>query len=337
MKKLLLTSLFLTSMVGILAANNLDRLKSLKGRWKFSIGDREEWASPDYDDSDWEEIWVPSRWEREGFRGYDGYAWYRKTFDGSDLENEKTIYLRLGYIDDVDEVFVNGHKVGFTGGFPRDFFTAYKARREYRIPSEYLNYEGENVIAVRVYDTIGEGGITSGDVGLYIPYRQVPNSLYLEGMWKIRVDDRDEFANEDYDDSDWENIMVPSNWRSIGLDDLNDFAWYRHQFEIPADLETEGMVMIAGRIDDFDEVFLNGTLIGETNDGRRIGRSRSFAELRVYDIPDGLLKKNGKNTIAVRVEDIGQNGGIYEGPVLILPQKHVSKIVRESSFFWKWD
>lgn len=40
----------------------LDRLKNLRDEWKFSIGDREEWADPNYDDSDWEEIYVPRRW-----------------------------------------------------------------------------------------------------------------------------------------------------------------------------------------------------------------------------------------------------------------------------------
>ena len=62
---------------------DLDRLFSLRADWKFSIGDRQEWADPNYYDSDWEEIYVPRRWERESFNGYDGYAWYRKSFNGN--------------------------------------------------------------------------------------------------------------------------------------------------------------------------------------------------------------------------------------------------------------
>ncbi|MEM7299115.1 MAG: glycoside hydrolase, partial [Bacteroidota bacterium] len=76
---------------------------SLEGDWKFTIGDREEYMLPDYDDSSWEKIEVPSPWENEGFANYNGYAWYRVTFDGRDLEGFYNLILNLGYIDDVHE------------------------------------------------------------------------------------------------------------------------------------------------------------------------------------------------------------------------------------------
>ena len=94
------------------------------------------------------------------------------------------------------------------------------------------------------------------------------------------------------------------------------------------------MTLIGGKIDDFDEIFINGEKIGETNDGRRLGWSRSFSELRVYDIPKGLLKE-GRNVISVRVEDIGDNGGIYEGPVVIIPSKLVTRYTRDSYRWWR--
>jgi len=62
-------------------------------------------------------------------------------------------------------VFFNGVKIGFSGGFPPNYYTAWNAEREYRIPNELLNYNGDNVIAVRIYDKGGEGGIYSGEVG----------------------------------------------------------------------------------------------------------------------------------------------------------------------------
>ena len=334
-KKIILILGLLVGAAAAAQAQDLYRLMNLRGYWKFSIGDHKEWSDPNYDDSDWEEIYVPRRWEREGFNGYDGYAWYRNTIAGKDLEGEKVLYLKLGYIDDVDEVFVNGEKIGFTGGFPPDYYTAWKAERLYRIPDGLLKQDGDNVIAVRIYDQGGEGGIYSGDVGLYVPDKDFKATVYLEGVWKIRIDDRDNFADPDYDDSRWENIMVPSNWRSIGIDDLDDFAWYRKTFEVYYDPEDVPMTIICGRIDDFDEVFINGTKVGETNDGRRLGRSRSYSELRVYDIPKGLLKK-GSNTVAVRVEDIGDNGGIYEGPVMILPTDRVTKYVRDRYWWDRW-
>lgn len=312
---------------------DLKRLMNLRGYWKFSIGDHLEWASVDYDDSDWEEIYVPNRWEREGFNGYDGYAWYRNTFKGKELEGETKVYLKLGYIDDVDEVYFNGEKIGFTGSFPPDYNTAWKAERLYRIPERLLKQNGDNLIAVRIFDQGGEGGIYSGDVGLLVADDDFKESIYLEGQWKIRVSDREEYADPDYDDSHWENIMVPSNWKTIGIHDLDDFAWYRKEFEVYSEESIEDMTLIGGYIDDFDEIFINGKKIGATKDGRRLGWSRSFSELRIYNIPDGLLKV-GKNTIAVRVEDIGDNGGIYKGPVMIVPSREVTRISRRS-LWWR--
>lgn len=333
MRRLLTFLLIALATVSTAEAQELDRLLNLRGYWKFSIGDHKEWARTDYDDSDWEEIYVPRRWEREGFNGYDGYAWYRTTFEGKDLDGEKTVYIKLGYIDDVDEVFVNGEKIGFSGGFPPDYYTAWRAERVYRIPDGLLNYDGENLIAVRIFDKGGEGGIYSGEVGLMVPEEGYEQTIYLEGTWKIKISDRDEYAQPDYDDSRWEDIMVPSNWKSIGIYDLDDFAWYRKKFTISGEQGMEDMTIICGKIDDFDEVFINGTKVGSTKDGRRLGRSSSYDELRVYEIPNGLLKP-GENTIAVRVEDIGDNGGIYKGPVMIAPSKLVTRIIRRD-YWWR--
>ena len=79
----------------------------LTGYWKFSIGDDSAWASPDYDDDNWEEIKVPSNWEDQGYYGYNGFAWYRKTFEISDDFKDEDLYLNLGVIDDVDETYFN--------------------------------------------------------------------------------------------------------------------------------------------------------------------------------------------------------------------------------------
>lgn len=316
-------------------AQSLERVINLRGYWKFSIGDHKEWATTEYDDSDWEEIYAPRRWEREGFNGYDGYAWYRTSFDGKDLKNEKTLYLKLGYIDDVDEVFINGKKIGFSGGFPPDYYTAYHAERMYRIPEDVINYNGKNLIAVRVFDIGGEGGIYTGDVGIFAPEAWARDAVYLEGLWSIRIGDRREYADPEYNHEKWENIMVPSNWKSIGINDLRDFAWYRRNFEVSSDGKTKGMTLICGKIDDFDEVYINGEKIGSTKDGRRLGASQSYQKLRIYPIPSNVLK-TGKNTIAIRVEDIGNEGGIYEGPVVIVPDAEVSRMIREQRWsFWR--
>jgi hypothetical protein len=98
--------------------SSLDKLIDLKGEWSFNTGDQAQWSRADFDHSEWQPIDVPSKWENEGFREYDGYAWYRTAFDIGSLDIDTPLFLKLGQIDDSDEVFINGRRIGSSGRFP---------------------------------------------------------------------------------------------------------------------------------------------------------------------------------------------------------------------------
>ncbi|MCK4690024.1 MAG: beta galactosidase jelly roll domain-containing protein [Candidatus Marinimicrobia bacterium] len=133
----------------------------LKGKWLFKLGDDSTWLKIGYNDSSWYSIKVPSFWEDQDYEGYDGYAWYRYHFslDSSVIEQDSLI-LVLGRIDDVDETFLNGEKIGATGAFPPNYSTAWNTNRFYSIPNGIL--QTQNVLAVKVYDESFEGGIYKG-------------------------------------------------------------------------------------------------------------------------------------------------------------------------------
>jgi sialate O-acetylesterase len=128
MKTLTIPAVFVLLLSFALAVDTCGQDKehrtSLDGDWRFALGDNKKFARPEYDDSEWEKIYVPSHWQREGFRNYHGYAWYRKKVT-IEVEDQDALYLELGKIDDVDEVYFNGHFIGGTGGFPPDYFTAF--------------------------------------------------------------------------------------------------------------------------------------------------------------------------------------------------------------------
>lgn len=306
----------------------------LRGYWKFNIGDNSLWANPDFDDSDWDDIYVPAAWEDEGFNGYDGYAWYRVNFDLRKDESD-AYYLELGYVDDADEVYINGTLIGFTGGFPPDFYTAHQSFRRYYIPTEILE-EGLNTLAVRVYDTVLDGGILKGRVGIYIQENMPRDTYILEGIWKFRDQIRDDYRSEDYDDSRWVSTNVPGYWQSMKWmhNRFNSYrienqATYRKEFHLPSNLQDKkNLVIVLGKIDDFDEVFLNGVKIGETNDGRPFGRSESYTTYRVYGLYESGLNRYGKNTIVVEVKDLGGDAGIYEGPIAITTTENYQRLIR---------
>ena len=43
-----------------------ERIVDLRGTWKFSLGDDPAWADPEGADKDWDEMFVPARWEEAG-------------------------------------------------------------------------------------------------------------------------------------------------------------------------------------------------------------------------------------------------------------------------------
>jgi len=304
------------------SAEDLRKIISLSGYWKFSIGDDIQWASPLYDDSDWDEITVPEQWENQGYNEYNGYAWYRKTFMLGNIPANGTIYLMLGRIDDADMVYLNGKLLGRNGKFPPDFVTAYDKVRKYNIPAGYIKLDAENVIAVRVYDTYLDGGITDGPTGIYYDADNDYLSLKLDGRWKFHTGDSKDWSSPDFIDEGWKTINVPSEWENEGYADYDGYAWYRIKFRLPQNFSTGEMYLSLGKIDDVDEVYLNGKLIGSVYDLRKDGEYRrsgwEFNARRLYKIKEGSLNRNGINTIAIRVYDGQLRGGIYEGPVGIM-------------------
>ncbi|CAN5307956.1 hypothetical protein BH23BAC1_BH23BAC1_24200 [soil metagenome] len=309
--------------------NDWEMLLQLKGQWKFNIGDNLKWADPAYDDSNWENMAVPSAWEDQGFHGYDGYAWYRKRFNGSGLSRTNNdYYIFLGYIDDVDQVYFNGQLIGASGSFPPRFTTAYKALRRYLIPKDLINTSGTNVISVRVFDVTNVGGIVSGEVGIFTPHQAVHLQIDLQGLWAFTKGDKSIYRERYFNDEGWRQIMVPSPWENQGIGRYDGFAWYRKSFIPGPDISKERMVLIMGKIDDFDEVYVNGKLVGSTNDKQPFGRSTSYQKLRIYPLPEGIFIPNQHNSIAVRVYDLGHNGGIYEGPIGLIKDSNLARFVK---------
>ena len=305
---------------------------NLSTPWKFSIGDNENWATQHYNDTNWEEIKVPADWENEGFNGYDGYAWYRVHFDGTELNKEQSHFLLLGFIDDVDDTYINGNLVGQSGNFPPRFRTAYNSNRKYQIPSETINFEGDNVISVRVYDERLNGGLIDGRPGIYASGSSDDLLQDLFGEWKFKKFSNKTYSEKEFNDEDWETMLVPSFWDNQGYRSYDGTAWYRKHFKLKFTPEQDKTYyLILGRIDDFDITYLNGKEIGRTDDGLDFGDSKSYQTVRIYKIPAGLLDIYGNNVIAVKVHDFGGEGGIYKGPIGIIEESGLTRIFRDNN------
>src|SRR2546429_3388761 len=132
---------------------------AIAGPWRFRTGDDARYSAREYDEEAWETIPVPERWERAGHPGYDGFAWYRCRFALPVAPAGRTAYLELGKVDDVDETFVNGVKVGQTGAFPPAYHSEWRALRRARVPAPPPNRGGGKRLGARAFRAGGGGGV----------------------------------------------------------------------------------------------------------------------------------------------------------------------------------
>jgi sialate O-acetylesterase len=155
--------------IGIYSVDSDEAVLDLTGGWKFKLGDDRLWAHPELDDKTWEKIVVPADWESQGHPDDDGYAWYRLSVTLPRQLSGKALLFTMGAVDDADEVYLNGERIGRTGYFPAEKYGKanekfYNRRRVYSIPLERVRWGEENIFAVRVYDVWGKGGICQGPV-----------------------------------------------------------------------------------------------------------------------------------------------------------------------------
>jgi beta-galactosidase len=138
----------------------IPELEAVTGSWRFHKGDDAGWKAPDLNDSDWQQVILPDIWERHSdYKDENVYGWFRRNIEIPDDCKGKDFDLLLGCIDDVDEAWLNGRRIGQTGSFPPNYQTAYSAQRRYRVPASLVRGDGSDVLAVRVFDSNGEGGI----------------------------------------------------------------------------------------------------------------------------------------------------------------------------------
>jgi sialate O-acetylesterase len=149
--------------------------------------DAKNWASLDLPNTGWQRIALPGAWEQSGIESLqflDGAVWFRKEITLPDDWNGKSATLTLGAIDDHDTTFVNGVKVGATGA---ETPTSWQAPRSYTVPAGLLK-SGRNVIAVRVWDQTGGGGLTGPVDAMKLTSAQGGSAISLGGDWQFKVE-----------------------------------------------------------------------------------------------------------------------------------------------------
>lgn len=106
-----------------------------------------------------------------------------------------------------------------------------------------------------------------------------------------------------FKDRDWPEMSVPMDWESAGLEDFDGVVWFRKSFDLPKPLYDKNLFLRLGYIKDYDAVWINDSLVGSTIE---------VSKWRTYSVPASLLRKDGRNTIAVKILNRGGLGGFVE-------------------------
>jgi alpha-galactosidase len=164
--------------------------------WSFTPGDDPDFSKAAFDDSGWKKLRVDKIWEEQGFDPLDRYAWYRvKVTIPRELQRQSylkdSLLFFLGKINNFDQTFLNGKILGINGKVvPADtpldtsFVTApmelWNMERHYalHVDDPRIRWDDENVIAIRVFDQGGQGGLWSG--GQHIRMLRLQDYLTLK-------------------------------------------------------------------------------------------------------------------------------------------------------------
>lgn len=180
-------------------AQNID----ISRDWKFQFGDNPAWAQLEIDDSQWKPMTQLCFVEDIGYPDFKGFAWFRKKIMvpsslKTNAEKYGYINLVLGGIDDSDQGFFNGKMVGESGKLPPDeYVQGFYTFRIYKIDPKDVLWDKENIISVRLFDNLGQGGFYKGPYLFSVPDKTtlMPISKTITGfslltdqqMWNKKI------------------------------------------------------------------------------------------------------------------------------------------------------
>lgn len=122
----------------------------------------------------------------------------------------------------------------------------------------------------------------------------------VRGSWKYIVGDKKEFSNPDFNDADWAELET-LRWKEDGTRTANRELWVRKKVVIPSSLKSDfektgALTLSMGKIQQSDNTYLNGKLIGSTGSGD---------SYRNYLIKKEDILWDQENVIAIRVRHWG--------------------------------
>ncbi|NOV03706.1 beta-galactosidase [Paenibacillus planticolens] len=284
--------------------------------WKFSYETHQ--ANPNFNDSAWisanrtttnnpTKPSTPTVLYADDYGFHHGMVWYRGHFTASGNETGITLDGEGGD-NGAYAVWLNGSYLG----------SSLSGTKVFSFPSNLLNKDGDNVVAVMVqnmgHDEDGgsndsqksprglaqasfQGSSTSiawkiqgnqGGETLSDPTRGVMNAGGLFG-------ENNGWALPGFPNQSWSDVSLPDNWSQRGLPE--GVAWYRTSFNL--NFPTMSDVPLGLNISDSatknyrSYIYVNGWLVGQY--------INNLGPQHLFSLPPGVLNPNGNNDVAIMV------------------------------------
>ncbi|RYD88824.1 MAG: glycoside hydrolase family 2, partial [Sphingobacteriales bacterium] len=143
--------IFILSYLSAFSQISFGDSQKINDGWKFMLQDVKEAQNTTFNDKDWQTVAVPHDWSVKGqlsptlasATGFlpGGIGWYRKSLNVPQAKKGEKVYLYFEGVYNRSEVFINGKSLGKR---PNGYISfALDA-------TQYINFGGENTIAVRV-------------------------------------------------------------------------------------------------------------------------------------------------------------------------------------------
>jgi beta-galactosidase len=183
-KKIILALLLLSATIA--SAQNGRITLLFNSNWKFHRGDVINGESIGFSDNDWRLLNLPHDWSIEEPFSQEwasgtaflpgGIGWYRKTFSMPAGEKNKRTAIYFDGVYNNSEVWINGH---YLGKRPSGFVSF-----QYDL-TPYLNFDGKNVLAVKVdHSKFADSRWYTGS-GIYRNVYLVSTAPVHIGLWGV--------------------------------------------------------------------------------------------------------------------------------------------------------
>lgn len=107
---------------------------------------------------------------------------------------------------------------------------------------------------------------------------------------------------------EWKKINIPGYWEESVLPDFDGVVWLQKDIDLTVSDAAKDIVLNFAAIDDEDETYFNGVLVG---------KGAGYNTPRKYTVPASAVR-NGTNVITVKITDFGGEGGIAPGAAEVI-------------------